>query len=89
MQPKIPESTPRAPTATSRYTNGRIRLTATQALELFDLLEDEIERRVRLRGELRVDGVAAAIPVYNRRIATLRAIRNEVDRLIDFKGWTD
>jgi len=74
-------------TGERQYTNGRLRLTQEGAQDLADALEREWLRLMTARAELADEGVASGVTYYNRRLAGLKRIRNELRNLMREKGW--
>jgi len=66
---------------------GRIRLTEQQAYDLRDILGRERTRLLTARAEMRDYEVSAAVSQYNRLVARLERMQEELDRMTDEMGW--
>lgn len=81
------QSTRSVPDSTSSFTNGRMRLRREGAGLLFELLDAEIGRSIHKRADAKERENAAAVTGYNRRLATLRAMSEELVRLMEEMRW--
>jgi hypothetical protein len=65
-----------------------MRLTEEGALYLLDALDRERTRILTMRGEIRDDGFETeATRYYNRRLAILRKLAEELERTCEEEGW--
>lgn len=67
-----------------------MRLTEEGAIYLIDILDRERSRILTVRGEIRDDGFETeAIRYYNRRLAILRKLQDELERTCEEEGWIE